>query len=106
MKYMIEYTVRSAGISHDQGLDILEALLKAFGKWAPEDGLTIHAFVGNLSNQGGYVLVEATDPGVVCSFVSKFTPRNDCEVVPMVDITEVLGHAAAALAWDRAALSD
>jgi hypothetical protein len=105
MKYMIEYTVRNTGLSHDQNLDNFAALLKVFGKWTPDDGLEIHAFVGNLSN-GGYVLVEAADPGVVSSFVSKFTAWNDVEVVPVIDIAEVVGHGAEALSWDRAALSD
>jgi Protein of unknown function (DUF3303) len=105
MKYMIEYTVRNAGLRYDQNLDNFEALLKVFGKWTPEDGLEVHAFVGNLNN-GGYVLVEAADPGVVSSFVSKFTAWNDVEVVPVIDIAEVVGHGAEALAWDRAALSD
>ena len=105
MKYMVEYTVRNAGLRYDQNLDNFEALLKVFGKWSPEDGLVVHAFVGNLNN-GGYVLVEAADPGVVSSFVSKFTAWNDVEVVPVMDIAEVVGHGAEALAWDRAALSD
>ncbi len=39
MKYMIEYKVRNAGLSHDQNLDNIEALLKVFCKWTPEDGL-------------------------------------------------------------------
>jgi hypothetical protein len=39
----------------------------------PEEGLTVHAFVGNLVGSGGYVLVEAAEPGVVQAFVSKFT---------------------------------
>ena len=64
MKYMIEYSIRTAGLSHDQNLNNQEALLKAFGTWEPEEGLTIHAFVANLNN-GGYVLVEADDPNVV-----------------------------------------
>ena len=105
MKYMIEYKVRNAGLSHDQNLDNFEALLKVFGKWTPEEGLAVHAFVGNLSD-GGYVLVEAADPGIVLSFVAKFTAWNDVEVVPVIDIADVVGHSAQALAWDRAALTD
>jgi hypothetical protein len=105
MKYMIEYEIRTTGLSHDQNLANAEALLKTFGKWTPEEGLTIHAFVGNLNN-GGYVLVEAADPAVVGSFVSKFTAWNDVEVVPVMDIAEVVGCLTESLAWDRAALSD
>ncbi len=72
MKYVIEYDIRTAGLTHDQNFDNQDALLKAFGKWSPEEGLTINAFLSTLNN-GGYVFVEADDPGVVYSFVSKFT---------------------------------
>ena len=104
MKYMIEYTVRTAGLSHDQSFANQEALLNAFGKWQPEEGLTIHAFLGNLAN-GGYVLVEAAEPGVVQSFVSKFIYWNDVEVVPVVDVAEAVTTATESLAWARAASS-
>ena len=104
MKYMIEYTVRTAGLSHDQNFANQEALLNAFGKWKPEEGLTIHAFLGNLAN-AGYVLVEAAEPGVVQSFVSKFIYWNDIEIVPVVDIAETVTTAAKSLAWARAASS-
>ena len=103
MKYMIEYEVRTAGLSHDQNLDNQEALLNAFGKWEPEDGLTVNAFVSNLEN-GGYVYVEAEDPKVVLSFVSKFTYWNDVQVVPVVDVAEVVTVGAESLAWARAAV--
>ena len=98
MKYMVEFAVRTAGLSHDQNLANQEALLKAFGSWTPEEGLTIHAFVGNFNN-GGYVLVEADDPSVVASFVSKFFAWNEIDVVPVVDITETVRINTAALAW-------
>ncbi len=76
MKYMVKYSVRTAGLSQDQNLANQNALLTTFGKWEPEDGLTIHAFVSTLDNNG-YVLVEADDPKVVLSFVSKFICWND-----------------------------
>ena len=104
VKYMIEYEVRNAGLSHDQNFANQEALINAFSKWKPEEGLTIHAFLGNLAN-GGYVLVEAAEPGVVQSFVSKFIYWNDVEVVPVVDVAEAVTTAAESLAWARAASS-
>jgi hypothetical protein len=70
-KVVIEYEIRTAGLTHDQNFANQDALLKAFGKWTPEEGLTVHAFVSNLNN-GGYVPVEADDPNIVYSFVSKF----------------------------------
>ena len=105
MKYMIEYGVRTSGLTHDQNLSNFEALLKAFGKWTPEEGLTVHAFVSNMNN-GGYVFVEAADPGVVYSFVSKYFFWNDIEVVPVVDVSEVVTIGTNSLEWARAALTD
>ena len=101
---MIEYKIRTAGLSHDQNFANQEALINAFGKWKPEEGLTVHAFLGKLDN-GGYVLVEAAEPSVVQSFVSKFTHWNDIEVVPVVDVAEAVTAATESLAWARAALS-
>ena len=66
MNYMIEYSIRRNG-----GLEQIEAdlksLLKAFSKWQPEEGLNVQAFVTDLNGDGGYVLVEATDPKVVAN---------------------------------------
>jgi len=53
----------------------------------------------------GYVLVEAAEPGIVQSFVSKFIYWNDVKVVPVIDIAETVGTAAESLAWARAASS-
>jgi Protein of unknown function (DUF3303) len=104
VKYMVEYEVRTAGLSHEQNFANQDALLKAFGKWTPEDGLTVHAFVSNLDN-GGYVLVEAADANVVYSFVSKFVYWNDVKVVPVVDVADGVAIGNDSLAWARAAVS-
>jgi hypothetical protein len=103
MKYMIEYTIRSAGLTHDEGFAGSDALLTAFGKWKPEDGLTVHAFVGNLAGNGGYALVDANDPKVIVAFVSKFSFWNDVKVVPVIEVSESVTIAAASLAWARSA---
>jgi hypothetical protein len=103
MKYMIEYQIRTAGLTHDQNLANQDALLKVFGSWKPEKGLTVHAFVANLAN-GGYVLVEADDPSIVSSFVSKFFYWNDIQVLPVVDVADNVATGTASLAWTRKAL--
>ncbi len=100
MKYMIEYKVRNQGLTHDQNITNAEALLNAFSKWKPEDGLNIHAFLAK-PNNGGYVLVEADDPKVVASFVGKFLFWNDAEVIPVIDINDAVSIAQAAIAWAR-----
>ncbi|RQH15702.1 MULTISPECIES: DUF3303 domain-containing protein [Bradyrhizobium] len=100
MKYMIEYKVRH-GQHYEQNFGAAEALLTAFGKWKPEDGLTIQAFVSNLMGDGGYVLVETNDPTVIVSFVSKFSYWNDAEVIPVIDVREAAATGAGSLEWAR-----
>ncbi len=103
MKYMVEYNVRTVGLTHDQNFANQEALLTAFGKWQPEEGLTVLAFVSHLNSDGGYVLVETSDPKVVASFVAKFIYWNDVNVVPVVDVEEIVPINLQALAWARGA---
>ena len=103
MKYMIEWTVRTAGLTHDQSLANLETLQTAFGKWKPEEGLTVQAFVANVAGISGYVLVEATDPKIVTSFVTKFGFWNDIEVLPVIDIGDAVAISAPNIGWARAA---
>jgi Domain of unknown function (DUF3303) len=104
MKYMIEYEIRTAGLSYEQNLANQEALIKAFGKWTPEDGLTVHAFLSNLAT-GGYVLVEADDPKVVQAFVGKFVYWNEITVVPVTEVADGVASGNAAIAWARGALA-
>ncbi len=103
MKYMLEYTIRTAGLTHEQAFANSQSLLNAFGKWKPEEGLTVHAFVSNLAGIGGYVLVEASDPKVITSFVSKYNFWNDIDVVPVIDVGEAVSINAASIGWARTA---
>ena len=99
MRYMIEYTIRAAGLTHTENFAGAEALLTAFGKWKPEDGLTVHAFVSNLAGNGGYVLVESSDPKVIVSFVSKYNFWNEVKVVPVIEVGDAVPVTAASLGW-------
>jgi hypothetical protein len=47
------------------------------------------------------VLVEAGDPEVVASFVTKFNPWNDVHVVPVVDLGEAVPIAQSTLRGRR-----
>jgi len=49
--------------------------------------------------------VEADDPKVVASFVSKFVYWNDVDVAPVVDVAEIVPINAESLAWARTASS-
>jgi uncharacterized protein DUF3303 len=101
MKYMLEYTARAGGVSFDESVSGSQTLLTAFGKWKPEEGLKIHAFVSDLVGRGGYVLAEADDPRIITSFVSKFNFWNDISVIPIVDIGEVIPITTGSLDWAR-----
>lgn len=105
MKYMIEYSTRTVGLSHDQNFANTEALLAAFSSWEPEAGLEVLAFVGRMTGNSGYVLVQADDPKTVVSFVSKYTFWNDVDVIPVTDIEELVPVAVESLAWARGATS-
>ena len=61
MKYMIEYKVRH-GHETEKNFASGEALLTAFSKWKPDDGLKVHTFLSSLMGDSGYVLVETDDP--------------------------------------------
>lgn len=103
MKFMIEYTIRDTGLTYEENFANRDALLKAFSKWKPDDGLNVLAFVADLSNSG-YALVEAEDPKLVGSFVGKFAFWNDVRVKPVVDIMEAVPIAGASIAWARNAV--
>lgn len=104
MKYMIEYTIRSAGLTFEQSMANQQALLTAFGKWKPEDGLKVQAFLSKIAGAGGYVLVEADDAKIVQSFVAKFNFWNDIEVIPVNDVGDAVAVAHGALSWARDAV--
>jgi hypothetical protein len=103
MKFMIEYQIRNSGLTAEQNFANDQTLLTAFGKWKPEEGLKVHAFLGTVAGSGGYVLVEADDAKVIQSFVSKFTFWNDVTVVPVTEIGDSVAIAHASLAWAQAA---
>ena len=105
MKYVLEYQIRTAGLTHEQMLAAAETSIKTFGKWEPEEALTVHSFVGDLSGTHGYALVETADPVVVMSLVSKFMPWADYEVIPVVDVAEAIATINESQAWVRSALS-
>ena len=44
------------------------------------------------------MLVEANDPKVIVSFVSKFNFWNDIKVVPVMDVNEVVPLSVASIA--------
>ena len=103
MKYMLEYKIRTGGVSLEESFSGSQTLLTAFSKWKPEDGLTVHAFVSDLAGISGYVLVEANDPKVILSVVSKYNFWIDSNVVRVVEVGEAVTITWGSLAWARCA---
>ena len=103
MKYMLEYKIRTGGVSLEESFSGSQTLLTAFSKWKPEDGLTVHAFVSDLAGISGYVLVETSDPKIILSFVSKYNFWIDSNVVPVVDVGDAVTITSASLAWAQSA---
>jgi hypothetical protein len=99
---MIDYAFRSGG-KYEDNIENGEALTRAFGKWKPEDGLSVLAFVERLGGAGGYALVEAADPKVVFSFASKFNVWVESKVVPVIDVGDSVPLGVASLAWAKSA---
>jgi len=104
MKYLIEYKIRTTGLTYEQNIANSQALLTAFAKWKPDAGLNVLAFLSKIAGAGGYVLVETDDAKIVQSFVAKFNFWNDIEVIPVNDIGEAVPVAHAALGWAREAV--
>jgi hypothetical protein len=100
---MIEYTVRATGLTYEENLEGVQALLTAFSKWKPEEGLNVLAFVSKAAGRAGYVLVEANDPKVVMGFVTKYEAWNDATVVPVVDIADAVPIFQASSEWAQSA---
>ena len=105
MKYMVEYAVRTTGLSFEQNIAGGEALLTAFSKWKPEEekGLTIHAFVSDLAGRGGYILVETNDPKAITTFATKYNYWNDVKITPVIDVGELIPITAGMLDWAKQA---
>jgi hypothetical protein len=105
MKYMVEYTIRNAGLSFEQNIAGGEALLTVFSKWNPaeEKGLTIHAFVSDLAGRGGYILIETDDPKAVTTFAAKYNFWNDVKITPVLDVGELVPITAGMLDWAKKA---
>lgn len=104
MKYMSVYSIRQNSTTFDQHTNGTEALVKAFSKWKPDDGLKILSFVSKLDGKSGFILMETDDPKLVASFASKFLPWSDSEIHPVIEVGEAVQVGEAARAWVTSAV--
>jgi hypothetical protein len=101
MKFVIKFTVRRA-MTFEENLAHETALLTAFSTWTPPDGFTIHQFVTTLTNDSGYLVVDAADSEAITSVLFKFRLFDDFEVIPVTDVTpDLVVTLRETLAWAR-----
>jgi|tagenome__1003787_1003787.scaffolds.fasta_scaffold18999525_2 hypothetical protein len=103
MKFMIEWSTRP-GSSYRDDLENRQALLQTFSKWSPPAGLTIHAFVVDVGNQRGWILVEADDTSMMTAFAARFMAWNDARWTPVADIEEAVAAYGDAFTWTASAI--
>ena len=102
MKFMVEWSTRP-GTTYEDTLTNEEALIRAFAKWAPPEGLTIHSFVMKVGAPSGYILVEADDPRLLAEFAAQYLAWNDAAYVPVMDVGDMVGVYTESLTWARSA---
>ena len=106
LKFMITYSVRRDGLTAEQNIANSQALIKAFSKWKPDEGLKIHAYLGSVSGNGGFILAETDDARTISAFAGKFLSWVSVRVEPVLDISESVGIGQTALAWAAASAAD
>jgi len=97
MKFVVSFRPRSGGSSSEVEADTRRGLA-AFAAWKPAEGVTFHQFVARLDG-GGYAIVEADDPTLVAEGPAKFGVWFDFEVVPVIDVGEIVPIAQEAIAF-------
>jgi hypothetical protein len=96
MKYQITWTPREGG-SSAEAEDAAKRSLDVFSKWTAPDGLTFHQFLTRLDTRGGYATVETDDPMLLTEGPAKFAPWFDFEIVPVMDMAELVPVAQEAI---------
>jgi hypothetical protein len=102
MKYVISWKDRGGGSSVDAEMDA-KRTLAVFAAWSPPAGITYHQFLSRLDG-GGYAVVETDNPALVAEATAKFGVFLDFEVVPVVDIGDIIPIAQESIAF-RASIS-
>jgi hypothetical protein len=97
MKFVVSWKPRVGGSAAETDADTKKGLA-AFAAWSPPDGITYHQFLSRLDG-GGYAVVETDNPALVAEGPAKFAPWFDFEVVPVLDIGEIIPIAQEAIAF-------
>jgi hypothetical protein len=88
---------RAGGSSADAQSGIKRASA-AFAAWSPPKGITYHQFLSRLDS-GGFAVVETDNPALVAEVTTKFGVWLNFEVVPVIDVGEIVPIAQEAIAF-------
>ena len=96
MKYLVSFTFRQGGSPADNEAAV-SRILELYGKWSPPPGATYLQLLNRVDSGGGYAVVEADNPADIAEATSKFAPYADWQVVPVMDVTDAVPIAQAAI---------
>lgn len=97
-KYVMTWKPHSGASAADNEASAKRGLA-VFSNWSPPADLVFHEFVTRADGQGGYAVVTTDDVASAAREISKFTPINEFELVPVLDIAEGIGLAGEAVAF-------
>ena len=98
MKYVLQWTTRSAG-SAEENLAAIQRSLEVLGKWTPST--TIHQFVARVDGSGGFAIGETDDMAVLARDCAIFTPYVEVVVHPVLDMQQGAEALAAGVEFNR-----
>jgi hypothetical protein len=94
-KYVLNWKLRLGGTAqqnHDDG----ERLLATFQKWQPPADQNFLQFLARVDGQGGVAVIETDNPAGLAAEIDKFSPWQEFEVIPVIDLVESMPLAVAA----------
>lgn len=87
MKYVLSWETRLNGTTAENEASAKRGL-ELFSKWTVPAGLKIEQFVGRIDGGGGFAVVEADSAADLLDGTSKFSPLNEFQIFPVVDLDE------------------
>ena len=87
MKYVLSWATRLNGTALENEASTKRSL-QLFTNWTAPSGLKFEQFVGRIDGGGGFAVVETDNPADLLDGTSKFSPLNEFQIFPVVDLEE------------------
>jgi hypothetical protein len=100
MKFVLEYSDRSTGSVADN-LAAAESAQKLLSNWTPSPTATIHQWVQRCDGGGGFAVIETDDAAAMYKDLATWSPWNQFQIHPVLDILDATPLADEALAIAR-----